>query len=295
MKKVTDLTSKISIKKNDIQDMFENVILKDKTVINFINKYNLSYDDVNNNTQVFYEYYLSKKNKKSILYNPKLQYKDGKVYLIYNETAEQKRNREARKLSNRIKTAYISKSILYSNFSNVNNTGNKVAVATKLISICDNILANKGVQGLYVYGMTGIGKSYLMGCVYNYLNNKGLEPAIVYFPEFVRKMKSSIYNNEYNYIIDELRQQKVLIIDDIGAENITEFVRDEILVPIINYRSSEKLVTFFTSNLSLRNLSDVLAVTKNTIDETKSMRIIGRISHLAKEEFLDAKNERGSY
>lgn len=294
MKKVTDITSKIPIKSN-VQDILKDTILKDKSVIAFINKYNLTYDDINNNTQVFYDYYLSKKNKKKIIYNPKLQYKDGKIYLIYSETAEQKRNREAQKLANKIKTTYISRNILNSNFANVNNIGNKLLVATELIDICDNILLGKDVQGLYIYGMTGIGKSYLMGCVYNYLNDKDLEPAIVYFPEFVRKMKASIPNGEYNYIIDELRQQKVLIIDDIGAENITEFVRDEILVPIINHRSSENLLTFFTSNLSLKHLSELLSTTKNTIDETKSMRIVGRINHLAKEVFLDAKNERGIY
>lgn len=289
MKKVGDIVGK----KNTFASLeLANKVFKDIDIISFINSNNLADSFVSSNNQVLYDYYLAKKNIASTGYIPKLVLKNNKVYVEFSETTEQKEINEAKKISNRIKTEYISKSILTSKFSNVTKNDKKTKLAIQIINICEDFLQNKATRGLYIYGKTGIGKSYLMGCVYNYLKDKGNEPAIVYFPEFVRKMKANISNGNYNYIIDELRAQKVLIIDDIGAENITEFVRDEILVPIINYRSSENLLTFFTSNLSLTDLADTLSTTKNTIDETKAMRILDRIRYLANQVYLDSPNER---
>lgn len=290
MKKIGDITNKkIDVEK--INSLF-NKVLRDKDISKFIKKNNLSENQVQENMQLFFSFYFSKKKSKEIEYNPKLIFKDNKMFLELAETSSQRKKRESKKYENIIKTKYISKKLLYSNFSSISNDSEKIILATRLIEICDKKLNKSNVKGTYIYGKTGIGKSYLMGCVYNYLTNKGIEPAIIYFPEFVRKIKSLVSNGDYNYIIDLIREQEVLIIDDLGAENITEFVRDEILVPIINYRSSENLLTFFTSNLGIKDLSDFLSVTKNSIDETKSMRIVDRIRFLSEPVYLDSKNQR---
>lgn len=291
MKKVSEINS-LKINRDSFEEMMTNHILKDKYIVKFLEKYQLSKEIIKKNEQVFYEYYLSKKNSKKIEYKPKLKFENQNIYLVFEESEKQKKIRQEKLLSNRIKTAYISKNILNSNFSNLTQNKNKLLLATELIEIADKKLAHLPTRGLYIYGKTGIGKSYLVASLYNYLKSKGKEPAIIYFPEFVRKMKSKITSGDYTDIIDELRAQEILIIDDIGAENISEFVRDEILVPIINYRSTENLLTFFTSNLSIADLGDFLSTTKNTIDETKALRIIDRIRHLANQVYLDSENER---
>lgn len=288
MKKISDIINKNTSFETSV---FEK-ILSDKDVIKFIEKYNISNQDIKLYSQVFYDFYVAKNNFKKNTHSPKLKYRNNEIYLEFAETTKQKQLREEKKWSNRIKTEYISKTILTSNFSNLTDDKEKLKLAKNLIEICDKKILGEDVKGMYIYGKTGIGKSYLMGCIYNYLKKHHKEPAIIYFPEFVRKMKSKIPTGEYNDIIDELRSQEILIIDDIGAENITEFVRDDILVPIINYRSTENLLTFFTSNLKIIDLGDILSVTKNSIDETKAMRILDRIRHLATPVYLDSKNER---
>jgi DNA replication protein DnaC len=50
---------------------------------------------------------------------------------------------------------------------------------------------------------------------------------------------------------------KLLIIDDIGAERVTEWVRER-MVSIINTRSSNGLCTIYTSNLSPKELTEEL-------------------------------------
>ena len=134
-----------------------------------------------------------------------------------------------------------------------------------------------------------------MGSIYNYFKQNGKEPAILYYPEFIRKIKSKISNNSYDLYIDLIRDEEILIIDDIGAENITEFIRDEVLGPIINHREAEKLPTFFSSNLSIDDLAELLSNGKTTVDRTKALRIVERIHSLCSSHFLDGENEREYY
>ena len=148
----------------------------------------------------------------------------------------------------------------------------------------------------YIFSLPmGAGKTYLMGCIYNYFKQNGKEPAILYYPEFIRKIKSKISNNSYDLYIDLIRDEEILIIDDIGAENITEFIRDEVLGPIINHREAEKLPTFFSSNLSIDDLAELLSNGRTTVDKTKALRIVERIHSLSASHFLDGENEREYY
>ena len=95
--------------------------------------------------------------------------------------------------------------------------------------------------------------------------------------------------------MDIIRTQEILLIDDIGAENTTDFIRDEILGPIINYREAEKLPTFFTSNLSYDDLLEFVSTSNNKVDYTKAVRIVDRIKSLTNPYFLDGENEREYY
>jgi len=51
-----------------------------------------------------------------------------------------------------------------------------------------------------------------------------------------------------------------LILDDIGAESISEWVRDEVLGAILQYRMSENLPTCYTSNFDYELLEQYLAI-----------------------------------
>ena len=177
----------------------------------------------------------------------------------------------------------------------LSKTKEKGLLARELIRACNDILENRSKKGAYIYGATGTGKTFLLGCVYNYLKRNGKQPAIIYYPEFIRKIKSRISNNDYTEYVDIIRTQEILLIDDIGAENTTDFIRDEILGPIINYREAEKLPTFFTSNLSYDDLLEFVSTSNNKVDYTKAVRIVDRIKSLTNPFFLDGENEREYY
>ena len=293
MKKISNIVANNTI--GSYKKFMSEKVLSDVEIIKFIRDNNFTKDDVENNLEKFYQFYISKDTLLNIEHRPKLVCENKEVNIVYIETEEYRNKVESLKISNRVKTEFIPSRVLTYTFENLSRNREKGILATEIIKVCKNILSKQTTRGVYVYGPTGTGKTYLMGCIYNYFKQNGKEPAILYYPEFIRKIKSKISNNSYDFYIDLIRNEEILIIDDIGAENITEFIRDEVLGPIINHREAEKLPTFFSSNLSIDDLSELLSNGRTTIDKTKALRIVERIHSLSVSHFLDGENEREYY
>lgn len=146
-------------------------------------------------------------------------------------------------------------------------------------------------KGLYLHGNFGCGKTYLIAATVNELSKKNIRSAIIYWSEFIRELKSSFeddFKEKFNYI----KRIPILLIDDIGAENLTAWARDEILASILQYRMESHLTTFFTSNLSLEELEMHLSITKGKVDLLKAKRIMERINKLTDEVEMNALNLR---
>lgn len=146
-------------------------------------------------------------------------------------------------------------------------------------------------KGIYLTGNFGTGKTYLIAALFNELSKKGFKSTVIHYPEFLRSLKSSFkddYEEKFNYI----KKSKILLIDDIGAENCSSWNRDEVLSIILQYRMEEDLPTFFTSNFSLEELEEHLATTNIGIEKVKARRIIERIKYLTVNLSLVTKNRR---
>ena len=146
-------------------------------------------------------------------------------------------------------------------------------------------------KGLYLSGSFGSGKTYLVASMFNELAKNGVKSAIVYWPEFLRDLKTS-FQTDFKEKFEFIKKVKLLLIDDIGAESTTSWSRDEILGPILQYRMQEKLTTFFTSNLDLNALEEHLANSKDGVEEIKAKRIIERIKQLTESKIMISKNLR---
>lgn len=149
------------------------------------------------------------------------------------------------------------------------------------------------LKSLYLYGNFGCGKTYIISALFNEFAKAGIKSAIVYFPEFLRTLKSSfndndIYNEKYHYI----KHIPLLLIDDIGAENLTAWGRDEVLGTLLQYRMDQNLPTFFTSNLSLEELEVHLSLTGGKLEKVKARRIIERIKYLTSDMKVIGVNRR---
>lgn len=151
--------------------------------------------------------------------------------------------------------------------------------------------AGKTTKGLYLSGNFGSGKSYIVSAMLNELVKDGYTCAMIYYPEFLRILKAS-FNSDFEEQFEYARKSDLLLLDDIGAENITDWSRDEILGPILQYRMDNNLATFFTSNLSIEELEIHLSEGKQSVDKLKAKRIIERINYLTDDLKLISKNQR---
>lgn len=171
------------------------------------------------------------------------------------------------------------------------NDKNRVKVIKWLKNFYDNYEVFNSMKGLYLHGSFGSGKTFLIASLFNELKiNKNATTEVVYFPDLLRNMKEdfSMVEEKINY----LENIDLLLIDDIGAENVTSWGRDEILGTILQYRMNNKLPTFFTSNLTIEELENNLALTKNSEDKVKARRIIERIKQLTEDLELVSINRR---
>jgi len=162
-----------------------------------------------------------------------------------------------------------------------------------VIKWINDFLNGKTTKGIYLNGNFGCGKTFLLSAMLNELAKQGKRVAIIYYPEFLRTLKESFgtdedFKHKFNYI----KKVEYLLLDDIGAETLTEWSRDEILGTILQYRMEEKLPTFFTSNLTINELETHLATSTKQIDKVKAKRIIERIKQLTEEMTMISENKR---
>jgi primosomal protein DnaI len=148
-------------------------------------------------------------------------------------------------------------------------------------------------KGIFFYGKNWTGKSYLLSAIAQALAEKNISVLFVYMPDLVRSIKQGMNEGNLEERINQLKQADVLMLDDVGGENMTPWFRDEILVPIMQYRLSAKLPVFMSSNYDFERLIDFLAVNKDEASLMKAARLIQRIKdlmtpiRLVKEQFKE--------
>ena len=173
----------------------------------------------------------------------------------------------------------------------INPTKNRIEIIKWIKNYYDKFDPYTTNKGLYLHGNFGTGKTYLVSALLNELKNKyHINIETVYFPELLRKLKEnlSLVGDKLYY----LENVDILFLDDIGAEKVTEWGRDEILGTILQTRMNKGMPTFFTSNLNITELEHHLSMTKESEDILKAKRIIERIKFLTDDIELLGNNYR---
>lgn len=158
------------------------------------------------------------------------------------------------------------------------NDKNRLEYVKYVKKFIDDLDSSKNPKGLYLHGSYGTGKTYLIAALFNELAKKDIKSTIVCVPEFIRELKNFDEYMEDRY--ETVKRTPLLLLDDIGAEYLTQWSRDEILGTILQYRMDEELPTFFTSNFNLKELEDHFSNTPSGKETVKAKRIIERIKDL---------------
>ncbi len=214
--------------------------------------------------------------------------REGRIYFSYTpckyqlEKMKQQEEKEHRFHAN-----------LYARMKDIDVTGDKkrMGVIKWIDSFFQNYDYVTSDKGLYLYGNFGTGKTFLISALFHELESvKHVSAIQVYFPELLQTLKDDweLYENK----MYELKRVDLLLFDDIGAEKVTEWGRDEVLGTILQYRMEHHLPTFFTSNMSLEELESHLALSNGREDVLKSRRILERIRQLAIPMELISENRR---
>ena len=102
----------------------------------------------------------------------------------------------------------------------------------------------------------GVGKSYLMGCIANYLCSRMSVRYLVY-ADFLDSLRATFNSRDSEYseqqLVDEVKNVGLLLLDDLGVERPTEFSLKN-LAQIIDYRYRNCLPLVVTSNFTLEEL-----------------------------------------
>lgn len=141
-----------------------------------------------------------------------------------------------------------------------------------------DVLGNPHADGLMITGPVGSGKTFLACAAANALIDNGLEVLFVIVPDLLDQIRASYdtSNRDTEHdLMDSARSVGVLILDDLGAHNYTDWVRNK-LYTIINYRLNNRLPTLITTNLDLHELEQYLGqrTTSRIIQMCKFYRLL---------------------
>ena len=185
-----------------------------------------------------------------------------------------------------------NKELLNARFKDIDISDKKRVKLIKWIKeFYDKYDGIKEVKGLFLHGAFGSGKTYLIYALLNELKiNKKIEYVALYYPDLLKGLKEDW--DTYNAKLDYYSNVNILLLDDIGAETVSEWGRDEVLGTILQARMNNHLTTFFTSNLTIDELEYHLSMAKSSMDKVKARRIIERIKQLTIDLELIAENKR---
>ncbi|WP_026366313.1 primosomal protein DnaI [Salinicoccus albus] len=228
-------------------------------------------------------------------YVPSIDVRDGRIHIIYSACPNKIKDDAFRERERMIESYHVPKDVKDATFDTVflDPETNRQDIIKKAIAASKAISEGRGTKGMYIHGSFGIGKSYLLGCIANELKEKSVSSMIVYVPEIIRDLKAGFKDGTTDEKFNTIKNAQVLMLDDLGAEDVTPWVRDEVVTGLLHYRMVEGLPTFASSNYSMNELSYRYSRTKeNGVEETKAMRMIERLRTLCEEVQLEGKNYR---
>lgn len=229
-------------------------------------------------------------------YEPSLSIDKGTIEVVYHPCALKIQADREKRQSELIHSLYVPKDALKATFKTItkDQSGRLDALDAAGRFVQQYLQDPADAKGLYIYGPFGVGKTYIMGAILNTLaERKGVESMMVYTPDFFRELKGSIEDQTLNQKLDYIKSVPILVLDDIGAETMSPWIRDDILGSILQRRMMDNLPTLYTSNYDYDELEGHLAYSNKSGEESmKAKRIMERIRYLTNEVPVSGKNWR---
>ncbi|WP_373841439.1 primosomal protein DnaI [Limosilactobacillus sp.] len=283
------------------------VVYADPEVKTFLNqhRHQLTKEIIQRGRSKLYEFYHEKQliraGKATVApgYSPQLELVAGQIDVTYVPTKQLLERRQQEHLRQLVNSINMPKFIRRASFDDYymddqNATAGRVAAFNAANEFVKNYTPNHFQPGLYLTGSFGVGKTYLLAATANSLAKREVATTLVHFPSFAVEMKNSLHDGSAGEKIAAVKKSPVLMLDDIGADAMSTWVRDDVLGIILEYRMQEELPTFFSSNFSMAELEKQHLAINNqgVVEPVKAARIMERIKFLSREILMNGKNLR---
>lgn len=156
------------------------------------------------------------------------------------------------------------------------------------------VKAAKSLPNLYIYGVPGCGKTFLASIMANEFLAQGKSVVFVDTPSLLDKMKSTFGKESEastDYLMSKLARVDVLVLDDLGTENPTQWAVERLYL-VINTRYNAQKALIVTSNYDLEQLANRLNNPTNGEGGVTGSRIASRITGLCKIANIKGKDKR---
>lgn len=296
------------LKSNHLSERYEQMIddiMKDSDVQAFIAEHRdqLSDSDISKSYTRLYEFINEKKkyleNSEDMIapgYEPRLFLNFHSIDVTYVPTKALLARQKEEEMYHRVQAMDMPKDIREARLDRFERTIERQEALMAALNFIAEYSTNPKAfhRGLYLQGSFGVGKTYLLGAIAHELAENGFQITIVHFPTLAVEMKNSIGKHTTEDKLKQIKQAPILMLDDIGADSMSSWIRDDVLGVILQYRMQEQLPTFFSSNFSMKQLEEEhLRVTQRGEDEPlKARRIMERIRYLSQEIQMVGKNRR---
>ena len=189
-------------------------------------------------------------------FSKKLVLNAGYAEVVYKETEESISRKKAHSAINRLKakSLLLDETIKTATFENFNIETDEERQAFEFAKNLAEFYKNGGQGNSFMSGPAGSGKSHLsMAILKSYLESGEKTALFVSYSHVVRLIKDSFNNRDsvytQNNIMSLLTNVDLLVMDDIGSENNSDF-SEELLTDVLDGRTS----TIITTNLSSEEL-----------------------------------------